>query len=182
MPAPGEACVGLPGFPAPAPRASARYADARTLIEILSERGGHDSAASNAMTRPFGTLIVDDHAGFRTALATILRSRFPLIRIDEAFDGTDAWRVIRGYATDLVLMDIKLPGGSGIELTKAIKQSIAGITVVILTAHDVPHYRQAAFRNGADCFIGKGSPSCTADVRAPVEGAMAARQELHALH
>ena len=134
------------------------------------------------MTRPFGTLIVDDHAGFRRALVTILRKHFPLIRIEEAGDGTDAWRVIRGYATDLVFMDVSLPGGSGIELTKAIKQSIVGITVVILTAHDVPHYRQAAFRSGADCFIGKGSPSCAADVLARVEGAMAARQELYPLH
>jgi DNA-binding NarL/FixJ family response regulator len=151
------------------------------LIDIHIERGRHDSPASNAMTRPFGTLIVDDHTGFRSALATILHAHFPLIRIEEAGDGTDAWRVIRAYATDLVFMDVSLPGGSGIELTKAIKQSIAGITVVILTAHDGPHYRQAAFRNGADCFIGKGSPSCTADVLARVEGAMAARQELHAL-
>jgi DNA-binding NarL/FixJ family response regulator len=77
----------------------------------------------------------------------------------------------------MVLLDIKLPGGNGIELTKVIKAKYAPIIVVILSGYDIPQYRQAAFRNGADCFIYKGSASCMNDVLARVEGAMLVQQD-----
>ena len=124
----------------------------------------------------FRTLLVDDHAGFRASVSDVLRRQFPQVEVDEAGDGPEALRAIEDCGTDLVLLDIKLPNGNGIELTKAIKTAHTSVTVVILTGHDLPQYRQAAFRNGADCFIYKGSISCMNDVLARVEGALLARQ------
>lgn len=124
----------------------------------------------------FRALIVDDHAGFRAGVCALLREQFPRIGLEEAGDGPEALRIIRGCATHLVLLDIRLPGGNGVALTKEIKAICASTTVIILTGNDLTEYRQAAFRNGADCFLSKGSASCMSDVLARVEGAMLARQ------
>lgn len=124
----------------------------------------------------FHTLVVDDYRDFRASVSAALRRRFPEIRVDEAGDGPEALRAIENCATDLVLLDIKLPTGNGIEVTKEIKRSHPSVVVVILTGHDAPQYRQAAFRNGADCFIFKGSVSCLNDIVARVDGAILAWQ------
>ena len=125
----------------------------------------------------FRVLVVDDHAGFRGSVCSVLRNSFPQIGVAEAADGTEALQSIQRYAIAMVLLDIRLPGTNGIELTKAIKTQHAPIVVVVLTGYDLPQYRQAAFRNGADCFLYKGSTSCMNDVLAPVEGAMLARRD-----
>lgn len=122
----------------------------------------------------FNVLLVDDSRNFRSNLATILRDTYPLLGVEEAADGTAALQVIARRNIGLILMDIKLPGENGIQLTRRIKASAAHIIIVILTGYDVPHYRQAAFRNGADCFLYKGAASCMNDVLARVDGAMQA--------
>ena len=58
---------------------------------------------------------------------------------------------------------------------KHIKMAFEGVVVVILSSYDMPEYRQAAFRNGADCYIAKGSASCMDDVTARVEGTLASK-------
>ena len=65
-------------------------------------------------------------------------------------------------------MDINLPGISGLELTKKIKKTYPDIIIIILTSFELPEYRQAAERNGADYFFSKGS-SNTKEILALVE-------------
>ena len=127
----------------------------------------------------FHALIVDDHSGFRGSVSNLLHQRFPFIEVDEVDRGVDALRRIRERGADLVLLDIRLSGVSGILLTKTIKSGWDGITVVVLSAFDLPQYRQAAFRSGADCFLYKGSPSFLNDVIARVEGAILGRGQAH---
>jgi DNA-binding NarL/FixJ family response regulator len=125
----------------------------------------------------FRALLVDDHAGFRGSVSSVLRKAFPQIEVVEAVDGPEALRTIGASTIAMVLLDIRLPGPNGIELTKVIKTTYAPIVVVILTGYDLPQYRQAAFRNGADCFLYKGSTSCMNDVLARVEGAIIAQPD-----
>ncbi len=58
---------------------------------------------------------------------------------------------------DLIFMDIRLSGESGLNLTKKIKAVFPDIMIFVLTSYDIPEYREAAFRCGADKFIVKGS-------------------------
>ena len=58
---------------------------------------------------------------------------------------------------ELVFMDIGLPGMSGLETTRRIKEADSTRQVVILTSHDIPEYRAAAFSNGANRFFTKGN-------------------------
>jgi DNA-binding NarL/FixJ family response regulator len=105
----------------------------------------------------FKALIVEDDPLFRQILKEILASRCPSISIKEAAHGVEALRELDMNHLDLIFMDIKLPGMNGLELTKRIKESHPGIPVIILTNHDTPEYRKAAFECGADYFISKAS-------------------------
>ena len=107
----------------------------------------------------FKTLIVEDNVTFRQSLKAILGAEFPSMDIDEAADGTEALEKVNTFGPNLVLMDIKLPGINGLELTKKIKGSNASIVIIILTSYDLPEYRAAATEFGADHFMPKGSSS-----------------------
>jgi DNA-binding NarL/FixJ family response regulator len=104
-------------------------------------------------------LIVEDHAVFRQSLNLVLSSRFPALCIVEANCGKTALARVEDFEPDLVFMDINLPDDNGFSLTKVIKASHAETTVIIVTAYDLPEYRQAAIEAGASHFIPKGSLS-----------------------
>ncbi|MDX2503257.1 MAG: response regulator [Gammaproteobacteria bacterium] len=130
---------------------------------------------TKAQNKVFNTLLVEDSSAFRTVLNETLQLHFPAIHIEEAEDGEKALQKINLLIPDLVFLDIKLPGENGIELTRHIKMRFNNIVIVILSSYDIPEYRQAAFRNGADCFIAKESLTCLDDVLARVEGTIAAK-------
>ena len=104
-------------------------------------------------------LIVEDHAVFRQSLNLVLSSRFPSLSIAEADCGKAALARIDDFEPNLVFMDINLPDDNGFNLTRTIKASHADTTVIIVTAYDLPEYRQAAIEAGASHFIPKGSLS-----------------------
>ena len=127
----------------------------------------------------FNTLIVEDNAGFRQALSDVLLSYFPMIGVDEAGDGEEALSKVEYQRPNLIFMDAQLPGENGLEITKKIKLVYDDIVIVILTIHDLPEYRQEAFRNGADCFLSKGDNFFMEDLLARVEGEMARERSRH---
>ncbi|UCD86411.1 MAG: response regulator transcription factor [Desulfobacterales bacterium] len=105
----------------------------------------------------FKTLIVEDNNTFRQSLKATLGTEFPLMVIDEAAEGNEAMEKVRTFRPDLIFMDIKLPGETGLDLTKKIKAADPSILIIILTSYDLPEYREAAQQYGADYFISKGS-------------------------
>jgi DNA-binding NarL/FixJ family response regulator len=104
-------------------------------------------------------LIVDDNPVVRETTRSYLESKFPALEIYEAIDGKDAFRQIREHLPHLVLMDIRLPGENGLELTRKIKKLYPEVAVIIFTSYDLPEYRKAAFENGAEHFLSKSSLS-----------------------
>ena len=112
-------------------------------------------------------LIVEDNTTFRGMLKEILHARFPTMEIAGEPDGSELFSKIDAFHPNLVFIDIRLPGGNGLELTKMIKMNYPDIIVVILTGYDLPEYRQAALQSKADHFITKDSP--TQDFLALVE-------------
>jgi two-component system response regulator YesN len=102
-------------------------------------------------------LIVEDDARFRKKLRDSLASRFPSVVFREASNGKQAFQEINSSRPTLIFMDIRLGDDNGLKLTKKIKQLYPEILVSILTSHDFPEYRDAAFKNGADFFLIKGS-------------------------
>lgn len=107
------------------------------------------------------TLIVEDSAVFRKAFKEALCRRFPFMAVEEAVDGKEALEKVTTFLPELVFMDIRLPGENGLELTRSIKTSHPNIAIIILTDYDLPEYREAAGRDGADGFISKGALNLT---------------------
>ena len=107
----------------------------------------------------FKTLIVEDSAIYRQLLKEALYSRFPSMDISEAMDGEEALQKVKTLLPDLVFMDIKLPGESGLEVTRKIKTQYPNIFIIILTTYDLPEYREAAYQYNANYFLSKGSTS-----------------------
>ena len=105
----------------------------------------------------FKVMLVEDDDGFRRSLAGLLMSRFPSIVLGEAADGAEAMEKVESFVPQLIFMDIKLPGQSGLEVTRRLKALHPDIQVVMLTSYDFPEYREAARASGAYGFLSKGS-------------------------
>ena len=103
------------------------------------------------------TLIVENNATYRGLLRDSLQSLFPSMMIQEATEGNEALQKIDALRPELIFMDIRLPGESGLQLTHRIKTNYPDTKVIIMTAYDVPEYREAATRCGASCFLPKDS-------------------------
>ncbi len=102
-------------------------------------------------------LIVEDSTFFRTLLKETLQSKYPKMDISEAPSAEEALKKIDGSTPDLIFMDIRLPGESGLDFTRKIKNRHPNIPIVILTSYDLPEYREAAKEYKADHFLSKGT-------------------------
>jgi DNA-binding NarL/FixJ family response regulator len=105
----------------------------------------------------FKTLIVEDNQTFRETFRDYLKGNFSLMIIEEASDSKEAMQKVDFLTPDLIFIDIRLPNGSGLELTRKIKARYPDTIVIILTSYDLPEYRDAAVRYGANYFFVKGS-------------------------
>lgn len=119
----------------------------------------------------FRTLLVEDNEGFRHMLQSVLLEKFPSLEVLEAGNGHEALHAVRTRKPHLVFLDIQLPDENGLELTRKIKTLDSSIAVVILTSYDLPEYREAAYRNGANGFMCKASSS-SGDILALLQGTM----------
>ncbi len=107
--------------------------------------------------RMLTVLVVDDVQVYREIIKTEILRRFPSLRVEEAPTGQVALEKINDLCPQVVFMDIGLPDENGLRLTQRIKTEHPGIHVAIVTGHDLPEYRQAAARYGADRFFVKDS-------------------------
>ncbi len=117
----------------------------------------------------FNTLIVDDSDAFRQSLHQILARSFPAMSIAEVADGEAALNYVPAYHPDLIFMDVRLPGLSGLDITKIIKSNNTETKICVITSYDLQEYRDAALNCGADHFIVKDKLS-TMEISAIVDG------------
>ena len=97
-------------------------------------------------------LIVDDELGVRESLKMILK---PNYQVHTATEGRDALQSIQKNKIDLVALDLKMPGLSGIDVLRQIKKNDPDMEVIVITAHGTPQNVQEANRYGAGDFITK---------------------------
>lgn len=103
-------------------------------------------------------LIVDDHELVRVGLRQILAD-YPVIDIvGEAGDGETALRLARQVWPDVVLLDICMPGLSGLETTTRLKQARPALGVIILSIHGSAPYPERLMDAGASGYLTKGCP------------------------
>jgi two-component system response regulator NreC len=98
-------------------------------------------------------LVVDDHAVVRSGLRHILDSAEGIEVVGEAGDSQNAIFETRAQKPDVILMDIVMPGKSGIEAIPDLLKDVPDAKVLILSMEDDPHYVREAFAAGASRYI-----------------------------
>ena len=104
---------------------------------------------------PTTILVVEDHDAVRKALRSWLEVEFPQCRVIEAVTGEEAVALTRAEFPRLVVMDITLPGISGIDATRQIRAALPSALIVILTIHDDDTHRADAAAAGARAYVAK---------------------------
>ena len=102
-------------------------------------------------------VIVDDHPSYVEGLATLMTRLANLEVVAVAYDADTALAQVEAHRPDLVLMDLRLPERSGIDVTRKIRAQYPTVKVVILTASDEPSDVQEAMRVGACGYLLKQS-------------------------
>ncbi len=109
-----------------------------------------------AETSPIRVLVVDDHALFRRGVVELLREEPGLDVVGEAGDAQEALLLTRRHAPHVVLLDVHMPGGRGVEVLPALKREGAG-RVIMLTISDRDEDLMAALAGGADGYLLKNT-------------------------
>ena len=102
-------------------------------------------------------LIADDHLLFRDGLRALIDSTPLMELVGEATNGEEAVRLCASLQPDVVVMDISMPGLSGIEATRQIVQASPHIGILMVTMFEEDHLVFAAMRAGACGYILKGA-------------------------
>jgi DNA-binding NarL/FixJ family response regulator len=111
-------------------------------------------------------VVADDHPVFREGLVTVLTDR-GLDVVAEAADGEQALAAVAEHAPDVVLMDLGMPGMSGVEATRRVTAEHPGTAVLVVTMNDDEETVFAALKAGARGYLVKESPA--ADIARAVE-------------
>lgn len=102
-------------------------------------------------------LIVDDSALIRERLKTMLSEIAGVEIVGEAEDKMEAIASNERLHPDVVILDIRLPRGDGIEVLQHIKRDTPSVIVIMLTNYPYPQYRQKCMEAGADFFFDKST-------------------------
>src|SRR5262245_27018339 len=102
-------------------------------------------------------LIVDDHAVVREGLKRILAAMAKPTRVGEAADAAQALALARQTRWDCALVDIALPGKTGLELLKELRRQQPGLPVLILSMFPEEQYAVRMLRAGASGYLNKES-------------------------
>jgi two-component system, NarL family, response regulator NreC len=100
-------------------------------------------------------VIADDHAVVRTALRALLEAQPDIAVVGEAEDGLVVERLCGTLAPDIALLDLSMPGRSGVAVATDIVRSSPRTRVVVLTMHEEPAYVRLAAASGARGYVSK---------------------------
>jgi NarL family two-component system response regulator LiaR len=103
-------------------------------------------------------ILADDHAVVRQGTSELLRREIDLDVIAEAENGLQAVELAQNLKPDVVIMDIRMPELSGIDATKRILETVPGVRVLVLTAHEDNEYLFSLLQAGASGYLLKTAP------------------------
>jgi len=103
--------------------------------------------------RPLRLVVVDDHEVVRQGLVSLLDRRDGLQVVAEAGSVAEALEMVRKFQPDIVVMDVRLPDGSGIEACREIRSELPGTKVVILTSYPDEEAVLSAIIAGASGYL-----------------------------
>lgn len=111
------------------------------------------------MSERIRILIVDDHFALRAGLSAILSGHPHMEVVGEAADTAGAIAAGKEHSPDIVLMDLRIPGGGGVEATLALRKCRPATRIIIVTTYDGDEDIHRAIQAGASGYLLKGLTS-----------------------
>jgi DNA-binding NarL/FixJ family response regulator len=102
-------------------------------------------------------LLVDDHPIVRQGIARVLATGIADLHLAEVGDGRTAMERLRSSPFDLVLLDLTLPGDSGLSLLRRLHREFSSVPIMIVSMHSVDQFAQRALHAGAVGYVAKDS-------------------------
>lgn len=102
-------------------------------------------------------VIADDHAIVREGLKRIIASADDMTVVGEAADGTEVMQRVRGVDFELLVLDLSMPGRSGMELIKLVRGEKPRLRILVLSMHQELQYAVRAIKSGSNGYLTKES-------------------------
>lgn len=100
-------------------------------------------------------IIADDHSVVRQSLVQFLEEEFSPIQINEAFDAPSLIELAQNGEWDLIISDLAMPGGGGMEALRTIREQKLEIPFIIISTYPREQYESRVIKEGAQAFISK---------------------------
>jgi len=111
------------------------------------------------MSRTIKVLLAEDQSMVREALAALLGLEEDIEVVAQVARGDEVQDAVREHAVDVALLDIEMPGATGIEAAARVHREMPQVKLVVLTTFGRPGYLRAAMEAGADAFLVKDAPA-----------------------
>lgn len=109
------------------------------------------------MTLESRIILVDDHAAVRSGYKRFIDSESDMVVVGEASNAEQAFGMLKTTACDALVLDISMPGQSGLELIKRVLLKWPKLAVIVLSMHDSPVVATKALEQGAKAYVTKSS-------------------------
>ncbi|HYG99462.1 MAG TPA: response regulator transcription factor [Terriglobales bacterium] len=109
------------------------------------------------MEKRIGVAIIDDHAILRSGLRMLINAQNDMYVVAEGSNASDLWRILNSGVPNVVLLDIGLPGKSGLQVIEQVREKDPAVKVIILTMHRDLAMVRSALASGAAGFVSKES-------------------------
>ena len=103
--------------------------------------------------------VIDDHPIVREGLVAVLSDEADFVVVGAAASAEDGLRLVQKEQPDVLLLDLELPGASGIDALPGLLEAAPDTKVIVFTAYDTEERVLGALRAGAKGYLLKGSPS-----------------------
>jgi len=109
------------------------------------------------MSNIIRVVLADDHVFVRDGIKSLLENEANIEVVGEAIDGEDALEVVAATQPDLLIVDIRMPNLTGIEVVEKLRNEKNNIKIIMLSMHESEEYVLKSIKAGADGYLLKGS-------------------------
>jgi DNA-binding NarL/FixJ family response regulator len=109
------------------------------------------------MSNIIRVVLADDHVFVRDGIKSLLENEANIEVVGEAIDGADALEVVTASKPDLLIVDIRMPNLTGIEVVEKLRSQDNNVKIIMLSMHETEEYVLKSIKAGADGYLLKGS-------------------------
>lgn len=109
------------------------------------------------MNNPIRVVLADDHVFVRDGIKSLLENEANIVVVGEATDGLEALKMVEINQPDLLILDIRMPNMTGIEVVEKLRSQNNPVKIVMLSMHESEEYVLKSIKAGADGYLLKGS-------------------------